>query len=193
MKKFICKSMLVSMSAAAFLTAVNPGIEAAQQDNSQNTNEVEQAQEQGNVKEVYTYEDFKNAKGPVAINPIYLSDEEMKNLNLNPETVKNNFGDGNSISPEKTRKWSGKVTKGQLSNATSSVGSVVTIISGALSLGSGATISSGAFSLIAQVMKGGKWHGVKVGGTKTQRLVRDNWMQKPKKKWIYKITWAKKY
>lgn len=192
------KSILVSMSATALLMVASPAIEAEQetnpsQNNNHGTEQFQQAQEEGNIKEVYTYKEFKNAKGPVSINPNLLSDKELKSLNLNPEKVKSDAGNGTSFRAAKTRKWSSKVTKDQLAGASATVGGVITIISGILSWGSGATITSGAFSVFSQVIRGGKWKGVKFGGTKTKRLVRENPYQLPKKKWVHKITWAKPY
>ncbi|MEP9819789.1 hypothetical protein ABDK27_08475 [Staphylococcus xylosus] len=132
-------------------------------------------------------------RGPVSINPNSLTDEELKKLDLNPQEIRSEFGEKTTYSAEATQKWSGKVTKGQLANTAVTIGGVTTIISGILSLGSGATITSGAFTVISQIIRGGNFKGVKVGGTKTKRLVRENPYQKPVKKWVYKITWAKPY
>ena len=54
------------------------------------------------------------------------------------------------------------------------------------------SVAGGAFEIIAGVITGSK-HNVNVGGTATKRLVRENPYQKPVKKWVYKITWAKAY
>ncbi|WP_017722233.1 hypothetical protein [Staphylococcus xylosus] len=193
MKKFVSKSILGSMSAAALLMVASPAIDAAEQSTENPAETNLQTNEQNAPKEVTTYEDFKNAEGPVSINPNSLTDEELKKLDLNPQEIRSEFGEKTTYSAEATQKWSGKVTKGQLANTAVTIGGVTTIISGILSLGSGATITSGAFTVISQIIRGGNFKGVKVGGTKTKRLVRENPYQKPVKKWVYKITWAKPY
>lgn len=193
MKKIVSKSILASLSATALLTASSPAIDAAEQSTEKPEQTNFKSNKQNTPKEVTTYNDFKNADGPVSIDPNNLSDEELEKLDLNPQEIRKEFGPKTAYTAEAAKKWSGKVTKGQLANTAVTIGGVTTIISGLLSLGSGATITSGAFTVISQVIRGGKFKGVKLGGTKTKRLVRENPYQKPVKKWVYKITWAKAY
>ncbi|MEP9819788.1 hypothetical protein ABDK27_08470 [Staphylococcus xylosus] len=63
MKKFVSKSILGSMSAAALLMVASPAIDAAEQSTENPAETNLQTNEQNAPKEVTTYEDFKNAEG----------------------------------------------------------------------------------------------------------------------------------
>lgn len=194
MKKFVSKSILGSMSAASLLMVASPAIDAAEQSAEKPTAESLQNNDQENIKEVTTYEDFKNAEGPVSINPANLSDKQLEELGQNPQQVKEEFGiSKDGIQREATKQWSQKISKNQLAGGAATIGGVITIVSGLLSGGTVATVSGGAFSVISGVITSSKHNGVTVGGTATKRLVRENPYQKPVKKWVYKITWAKPY
>lgn len=167
MKKFVSKSILGSISVASLLMVASPAIYAAEQSAEKPTAESLQNNDQENIKEVTTYEDFKNAEGPVSINPANLSDKQLEELGQNPQQVKEEFGiSKDGIQREATKQWSQKISKNQLAGGAATIGGVIT---------------------------SSKHNGVTVGGTATKRLVRENPYQKPVKKWVYKITWAKPY
>ncbi|PTH38767.1 hypothetical protein BU596_12370 [Staphylococcus arlettae] len=191
----ISKVLLASISTATLLTVTSPVINAQGENSTQNkTQGTQQSQEQENIKEVTTYKEFKNADGAVSINPANLSDKELEELGLNPQQTKQEFGiSENGVQAEATKKWSKKISKGQLAGASATIGGVITVIGGLLSGGTVSTVSGGAFSIISGVITSSKHNGVQVGGTATKRLVRENPYQLPKKKWVYKITWAKAY
>ncbi|MFQ3792948.1 hypothetical protein AABD37_13865 [Staphylococcus nepalensis] len=191
----ISKVLLAGISTATLLTVASPAIDAQEENSSQNnTQGAQQSQEQENIKEVTTYKEFKNADGPVSINPANLSDKQLEDLGFNAKQTKEEFGiSENGIQAEATKKWSQKISKNQLAGASATIGGVITVIGGILTAGTVSTVSGGAFEIIAGVITGSKYNGVNVGGTATKRLVRENPYQKPVKKWVYKITWAKAY
>lgn len=191
----ISKVLLAGISTATLLTVASPAIDAQEENSSQNnTQGAQQSQEQENIKEVTTYKEFKNADGPVSINPANLSDKQLEDLGFNAKQTKEEFGiRENGIQAEATKKWSQKISKNQLAGASATIGGVITVIGGILTAGTVSTVSGGAFEIIAGVITGSKYNGVNVGGTATKRLVRENPYQKPVKKWVYKITWAKAY
>lgn len=107
MKKFVSKSILGSMSAAALLMVASPAIDATEQSTENPTAENLQNNDQENIKEVTTYEDFKNSEAPVSINPANLSDKQLEELGQNPQQVKEEFGiSKDGIQREVTKKWS---------------------------------------------------------------------------------------
>lgn len=192
MNKFTKKSILSGVSMIALLLTINPIIEA-QENTDQSTEASTKKEQETPTKEVNTYKEFKNSKGSVSINPAKLSDKEMKDLGLNPQQIKQEFGISQGVQEEATKKWSKKISKGQLAGASATTGGVITVVGGLLTAGTVSTVSGGAFEIISGVITGSKYNGVKVGGTATKRLVRENPYQLPKKKWVYKITWAKAY
>ena len=61
MNKFVSKSILSSMSAVALLMAASPAIDA-QENSDQVSESAVKDNQQENIKEVNTYEEFKNSK-----------------------------------------------------------------------------------------------------------------------------------
>lgn len=110
MKKFVSRSILTSMSAAALLMVASPAIDAAEQSTENPAEANLQTNEQNTPKEVTSYSEFKNAEGPVAIDPNALTDGELKKLDLNPQEVRKEFGEKTTFKAEAAQKWSGKVT-----------------------------------------------------------------------------------
>ncbi|MDG0822757.1 hypothetical protein M4L38_08425 [Staphylococcus equorum] len=191
----ISRVLLASISTATLLTVASPAINAQETTSSQNNAQgTQQAQEQENIKEVTSYKEFKNTDGPVSINPANLSDKELEDLGFNAKETKQEFGiNENGIQAEATKKWSKKISKNQLAGASATTGGVISVVGGLLTAGTVSSVAGGAFEIIAGVITGSKHNGVNVGGTATKRLVRENPYQKPVKKWVYKITWAKAY
>jgi hypothetical protein len=63
------------------------------------------SQQQEDIKEVTTYEDFKNADDPVSIKPANLSDKELKELGLDAQQTKQEFGiNADGVQTEVTKK-----------------------------------------------------------------------------------------
>lgn len=191
----ISRVLLASISTATLLTVASPAINAQETTSSQNNAQgTQQSQEQENIKEVTSYKEFKNTDGPVSINPANLSDKELEYLGFNAKETKQEFGiNENGIQAEATKKWSKKISKNQLAGASATTGGVISVVGGLLTAGTVSSVAGGAFEIIAGVITGSKHNGVNVGGTATKRLVRENPYQKPVKKWVYKITWAKAY
>lgn len=54
-------------------------------------------------------------------------------------------------------------------------------------------MSANVATVVNGVLSFSNAKGVIVDGTAEKRLVRDNPYQLPKKKWVYKATWAKRY
>ncbi|MBF7024871.1 hypothetical protein [Staphylococcus kloosii] len=191
----VSKILLAGISTATLLTVASPAINAEESTPSQNNNQgYQKSQQQEDIKEVTTYEDFKNADGPVSINPANLSDKELKELGLDAQQTKQEFGiNADGVQTEATKKWSQKITKGQLAGTSATIGGVISIVGGLVTAGTVSSIAGGAFEIISGVITGSKYNGVTVGGTATKRLVRENPYQKPVERWVYKITWAKPY
>ncbi len=66
--------MVILSLATSLLMVASPAIEETQetnslQHNSQGTKQFQRSQEEDNIKEVYTYNEFKNSKCPVYIDP----------------------------------------------------------------------------------------------------------------------------
>lgn len=102
----ISKVLLAGISTATLLTVASPAIDAQEENSSQNnTQGAQQSQEQENIKEVTTYKEFKNADGPVSINPANLSDKQLEDLGFNAKQTKEEFGiSENGIQAEATKK-----------------------------------------------------------------------------------------
>lgn len=193
MNKFVSKSILSSISAVALLMAASPAIDA-QENSDQVSESAVKDNQQENIKEVNTYEEFKNSKDPVSINPANLSNGQLEELGLNAQQTKQEFGiNENGIQNEATKKWSTKISKSKITGTATTAGGIVSLI-GLFVTGGTVTAATGpVISVFTGIAQGSKVKGVKVGGTATKRLVRENPYQLPKKKWVYKATWAKTY
>lgn len=193
MSKFVSKSILTGMSAIALLMTASPAIDARENSDQVSESNVEDNQQE-NIKEVNTYEEFKNSKDPVSINPAKLSDTQLEELGFNAAQTKQEFGiDENGVQNEATKKWSTKIPKSKITGAATTAAGVVSLIGIFVTGGTITSATGPVVSVFTGIAQASNAKGVKVGGTATKRLVRENPYQLPKKKWVYKATWAKIY
>ncbi|PNZ40339.1 Uncharacterised protein [Staphylococcus simulans] len=93
----------------------------------------------------------------------------------------------------KTKKWSKKIPKNKIQGSLNVGIGVAGIIGAFFSAGTSLTVSANVATVVNGVLSFSNAKGVIVDGTAEKRLVRDNPYQLPKKKWVYKATWAKRY
>lgn len=190
------KSLVGSVSATVLLMTAHPVVDAQENGLSEKSNNSQESQsnQKEAPKEVNTYEEFKNADGPVSINPASLSNKEMKDLGLNPQQVRSDFGISESgVQAEATKKWSKKIPKSKITGAATTAGGVVSLIGIFVTGGTVTSATAPVVSIFTGAAQSSSAKGVQVGGTATKRLVRENPYQLPVKKWVYKATWAKVY
>ncbi|RIM73814.1 hypothetical protein [Staphylococcus arlettae] len=191
MKKFIA-SIIAAIITLGLTTT--PFVQANETKSNTQQDEVTNPGEASEVKEVNTYEEMINSKEAVSINPAKLNDNELEKLGLNPQQVKSDFDiEKNGVQSEATKKWSKKISKGKITGTLTAGSGVVGLIGAFFSAGTSLTVTGSVISIFNGVSSASNIKGVQVGGTATKRLVRENPYQLPKKKWVYKATWAKTY
>ncbi|RIM72601.1 hypothetical protein BU594_08875 [Staphylococcus arlettae] len=191
MKKFITSIIAATITLGLTTT---PFVQANETTSNTQQDEVTNPGGASEVKEVNTYEEMINSKEAVSINPAKLNDNELEKLGLNPQQVKSDFSiEENGMQFEATKKWSKKISKGKITGSLSAGSGVIGLIGAFFSAGTSITVSTSVISILNGVSTASNIKGVQVGGTATKRLVRENPYQLPKKKWVYKATWAKTY
>lgn len=191
MKKFIASIIATTITLGLTTT---PFVQASETTSNTQQDEVTNEKGASEVKEVNTYEEMVNSKEAVSINPAKLNDNELEKLGLNPQQVKSDFDiQDNGLQLEATKKWSKKISKNKITGTLSAGSGVLGLIGMFFSAGTSITAATSVISVINGVSTASSIKGVQIGGTATKRLVRENPYQLPKKKWVYKATWAKTY
>lgn len=190
MKKQIISTIATGVLLSAFATPFVSAKVEGETSTSQNATTNVSQNNNTEMKEVTTYSEFVNSDGPVAIDPINLTDEQMRSLGMSEQQIQQ---EKITTYAAKTKKWSKKIPKNKIQGSLNVGIGVAGIIGAFFSAGTSLTVSANVATVVNGVLSFSNAKGVIVGGTAEKRLVRDNPHQLPKKKWVYKATWAKRY
>ncbi|MCE4966065.1 hypothetical protein [Staphylococcus chromogenes] len=182
----IATGVLFSALATPFVSTKVEGVTSNSQNAATNVSQSNNTE----TKEVSTYSEFVSSDGPVAIDPSNLTDKQMRSLGMSQEQIQQ---EKITTYAAQTKKWSKKIPKNKIQGGLNVGIGVAGIIGAFFSVGTSLTVSANVATVVNGVLSFSNAKGVIVGGTAEKKLVRDTPYQLPKKKWLYKATWAKLY
>lgn len=190
-KKYIISIMIFSL----LISVINfESFEAKAEENNQE------------IIEANSYEEFINTQGEVAIDPSKLTADEMIKLGLNPSEYIDNYNTP-AISTFKAKKvnapqygkiygkkkWSKKISKSKIQAGGTTAGGIITILGAFVPQARVVSLSGGIVGTVSGIIGLKNVKGVKFSGTAVKKLVRKNPYQTPSLGWVYKVTKAQRY